>query len=181
MNKWLVLVIAAVMMLIIMSAPAKSQAPEIVYDDNESFITAVKQCAAYHNNLMDPADEVPVDIVAAMAVLETGYGKSRFAHEANNLFGIRTWDLSSPHVKPLNYKTTKWAVKKYDTKCDSVQDMMRILNNLHFYENFREARTMYLTLRGDLYNMVDQLSSWSTNPDYTILVKKHVQHVSLLN
>ena len=74
MNKWLVLVIAAVMMLIIMSAPAKSQAPEIVYDDNESFITAVKQCATYHNNLMDPGDEVPVEIVAAMAVLETGYG-----------------------------------------------------------------------------------------------------------
>ena len=176
-----VLVIAASLMIIMSSAPAQSQAPKIVYDDNDSFVVAVKECAKYHNSLLDNADHIPVEIVAAMAVLETGYGTSRFAHEANNLFGIRTWDLDSPHVKPLNYKTTKWAVKKYETKCDSVQDMMRILNNLHFYEKFREARNMYYAFRGDLYKMVDHLTAWSTNPDYTDLIKNRVQHVSLID
>ena len=94
----LVLVLAASLMIIVTSAPAQSQAPKIVYDDNDSFVLAVKECATYHNSLLDNADHIPVEIVAAMAVLETGYGTSRFAHEANNLFGIRTWDLDSPHV-----------------------------------------------------------------------------------
>ena len=177
----LVLLLAALAMIVMSSAPAQSQAPKIIYDDNDSFVLAVKECATYHNSLLDKADHIPVEIVAAMAVLETGYGTSRFAHEANNLFGIRTWDLDSPHVKPLNYTTTKWAVKKYETKCDSVQDMMRILNNLHFYEKFREARSMYYAFRGDLYKMVDHLTAWSTNPDYTDLIKNRVQHVSLID
>ena len=36
------------------------------------------------------------EIIHAMAVLETGYGTSRFAIEGNNLFGIRTWDPETP-------------------------------------------------------------------------------------
>ena len=59
--------------------------------------------------------------------------------------------------------------------------MMRILNNLHFYEKFREARNMYYAFRGDLYKMVDHLTAWSTNPDYTDLIKNRVQHVSLID
>jgi len=155
--------------------------PKIEYTDNDSFILAVNECADYENGLLDPQDRVPNEIIAAMAVLETGYGTSRFAHEANNLFGIRTWDLDSPHVKPLNYKTNRWAVKKYATKCDSVKDMMRILNNLHFYEKFREARSLYLSFRGaSLYDMVDTLTSWSTNPQYTKLVNSRVKHISMV-
>lgn len=154
--------------------------PKIEYHDNDSFISSVKTCADYENSLVDEADQVPVEIIAAMAVLETGYGQSRFAHEANNLFGIRTWDMDSPHVKPLNYATTKWAVKKYNTKCDSVKDMMRILNNLHFYEKFREARLNFLNNVGySLYDMVDTLSPWSTNPRYTELVNNRVKHIQI--
>jgi len=66
-----VLVIAASLMIIMSSAPAQSQAPKIVYDDNDSFVVAVKECAKYHNSLLDNADHIPVEIVAAMAVLET--------------------------------------------------------------------------------------------------------------
>ena len=154
--------------------------PKIEYHDNDSFISSVKTCADYEISLVDEADQVPVEIIAAMAVLETGYGQSRFAHEANNLFGIRTWDMDSPHVKPLNYATTKWAVKKYNTKCDSVKDMMRILNNLHFYEKFREARLNFLNNVGySLYDMVDTLSPWSTNPRYTELVNNRVKHIQI--
>ena len=166
---------------ILLPLPAQTGGqPEIEYTDNDTFITSVKTCADYENSLVDEADQVPVEIITAMAVLETGYGQSRFAHEANNLFGIRTWDLTSPHVKPLNYESSKWAVKKYNTKCDSVKDMMRILNNLHFYEKFREARKLYLTFRGvSIYDMVDTLSPWSTNPKYTLLVNNRVKHIEV--
>ena len=155
--------------------------PSIEYSTNLQFVKAVGRCIDFINLHLEPQQRVHRDIIIAMAVLETGYGTSRFAHEANNLFGIRTWDLNSPHVKPLNYSSTKWAVKKYETKCHSVQDMMRILNNLHFYEKFRDARSMYYAFRADLYDMVDHLEAWSTNPDYTVLVKNRVKHVSLID
>ena len=154
--------------------------PSIEYSNNTEFILAVGKCIAFHNLQLDIESRVHRDIIVAMAVLETGYGQSRFAHEANNLFGIRTWDKDRPHVKPLNYATTKWAVKKYNTKCDSVKDMMRILNNLHFYEKFREARLNFLNNVGySLYDMVATLSPWSTNPRYTELVNNRVKHIQI--
>ena len=52
-----------------------------------------------------------------MAVLETGYGTSRFAKEANNLFGIRTWDKNAPQLKAKENPNASWGVKKYPTKC----------------------------------------------------------------
>ena len=177
---WGAIVIMGLFVLLAPMKAASSTQPKIEYNDNDSFIASVKTCADYENSLLDEADQVPVEIIAAMAVLETGYGQSRFAHEANNLFGIRTWDMNSPHVKPLNYATTKWAVKKYNTKCDSVKDMMRILNNLHFYEKFREARLNFLNNVGySLYDMVDTLSPWSTNPRYTELVNNRVKHIQI--
>ena len=36
--------------------------------------------------------QVPNELIVAQAVVETGWGDSRFANEANNLFGIRTFD-----------------------------------------------------------------------------------------
>ena len=51
-----------------------------------------------------------------MAVLETGYGKSRFALEGNNLFGIRTWSKDVPTKKAKGNPDAEWGVKAYPTK-----------------------------------------------------------------
>ena len=37
----------------------------------------------------------------AQAIIESNWGKSRFAIEGNNYFGIRTWDDNVPQLKPL--------------------------------------------------------------------------------
>ena len=66
--------------------------PDMNYNSNTSFIQAVTKCIDYVN-LTTPVDQrVPREIIVAMAVLETGYGSSRFALKGNNLFGIRTWN-----------------------------------------------------------------------------------------
>jgi len=163
-------------------AATEPKQPIIEYTNQDEFITSVQSCATFENSLLNENDHVPVEIITAMAVLETGYGKSRFANVANNLFGIRTWDLSTPHVKPLGYEgdEIKWAVKKYDTKCDSVKHMISILNNLHFYEKFREAREQFFNFRGvSLYDMVHTLHPWSTNPEYTNLINNRVKHIEV--
>ena len=38
---------------------------------------------------MQPYDRIPINLVIAQAIHESNWGKSRFAVEGNNLFGIK--------------------------------------------------------------------------------------------
>ena len=113
-----------------------------------------------------------------MAVLETGYGTSRFAKEANNLFGIRTWDKNAPQLKAKENPNASWGVKKYKTKCLSVKNMINIINKLHVYEDFRiERAKQFESGVIDIDAQIDHLHKWSTNPEYTKLVKNRAKKV----
>ena len=106
-----------------------------------------------------------------MAVLETGYGKSRFATEANNLFGIRTWSKNVPQMKALANPDAVWGVKKYKTKCQSVKDMIRILNTHPAYEKFRDYREQQIDAGEWNYSqLLSGMTAWSTNPDYQKII-----------
>ena len=147
--------------------------PEIVYSDNESFMRAVNSCVDFVNLTTPPADRIQKDIIVAMAVIESGYGTSRFAIQGNNLFGIRTWNNNEAQMKPKDNPDAEWGVKTYITKCKSVADMISIINRLEVYNAFRAERQRQLE-EGivDLDRMIDHLSAWSTNPKYTALVKE---------
>jgi len=146
--------------------------PSIEYSTDIEFIMAVGRCVDYLNLHHLHEERVHKYIIVAMAVLETGYGKSRFAKDANNLFGIRTWDENEPQLKPLELPDAEFGVKKYPTKCDSVEDMIDIINRLPAYEDFRIERESQLQSgKIDLDKQIELLSKWSTNPKYTELVK----------
>ncbi len=155
--------------------------PEMIYDTNEQFVTAVNKCISYVNLSTPPDERVHAHIIIAMAILETGYGNSRFAKEGNNLFGIRTWDEKAPQLKPKGNPDAKWGVKVYITKCKSVKDMIRIINELDVYKKFREERANQLaTGTPNLGEMINHLSPWSTNPRYTRLVISKVNQIQEL-
>ncbi|MBR18561.1 MAG: hypothetical protein CMA64_00180 [Euryarchaeota archaeon] len=152
--------------------------PAIEYSNNKEFVLAVGKCIQYINLTIKHEDRVHREIIIAMAVLETGYGKSRFAKEGNNLFGIRTWEPSTPQLKPLGNPDVKWGVKAYKTKCSSVKDMVNNINTHHAYELFRIERAEQLANHTiDLDKQIDLLNKWSTNPIYTTLVKQKVKSV----
>ena len=155
--------------------------PEMIYNDNQSFIKAVTKCIDYVNLTTPPMERVPSEIIVAMAILETGYGKSRFATQGNNLFGIRTWNKDEAQLKPKDNPDVEWGVKTYITKCQSVKDMVKIINNLSVYEGFRQKREEQFTSGViDLFSLIDELSKWSTNPKYTMLVKSKAKEVQNL-
>ena len=77
----------------------------------------------------DTIDVVMTSSTELQEVIVTGYGTSRFAKEANNLFGIRTWDKNAPQLKAKENPNASWGVKKYPTKCLSVKNMINIINN----------------------------------------------------
>jgi len=152
--------------------------PSIEYNNNTEFVQGVQKCVMYHNLGLTVDKRIPMEIITSMAVLETGWGQSRFAKKANNLFGIRTWDPNVPQLKPLDLPDADFGVKRYITKCASVKDMIDILNRHPAYEAYRIERANQLAENAiNIDRQIELLNKWSTNPDYTKLVKAKVKTI----
>ena len=144
--------------------------PEIKIDNKDEFITSMNRCITYLYRDLDVEEHLPRELIIAQAILESDYGKSRLAGVSNNLFGIRTWDKTEPHVYPLGVETWPgWGVKAYESKCDSVQDYLRIINEVWAYEELRTVRDTNPLADGLV--LADYLFRFSTNPAYADLVK----------
>ena len=147
------------------------QEPEFEYKDRESFIKATGRCVEYINYTTDKMSRVPTSIIIAMAGIESGWGTSRFATEGNALFGVRTWDDNTPQMKPLELPDADFGVKKYRNKCDSVRDMIRILNTHPAYELFRERKEQQIDDgKWNYRELLEGMTAWSTNPDYGAII-----------
>ena len=146
--------------------------PEYEFTDKTSFINATAKCVSYLNWTTDRSKRVPISIIIAMAGIESAWGTSRFAKEGNALFGVRTWDLkNTPHMKAKGNPDATWGVKKYKTKCQSVKDMIRILNTHPAYELFRDVRAENLESgQWDYGRLLSGMTAWSTNPDYKQII-----------
>jgi len=147
------------------------QEPEFEYKDRESFIKATGRCVEYINYTTDKMSRVPTSIIIAMAGIESGWGTSRFATEGNALFGVRTWDDNTPQMKPLELPDAEFGVKKYQNKCDSVRDMIRILNTHPAYTVFRERKEQQIDAgKWNYRELLEGMTAWSTNPDYGAII-----------
>ena len=148
------------------------QEPEFEYIDKATFIESTRRCVQYLNYTTDRLSRVPTSIIMAMAGVESGYGTSRFATEGNALFGVRTWDLKNvPHMKAKGNPDASWGVKKYTTKCQSVQDMIAILNRHPAYKEFRIEREKQIDAgKWDYRALMVRMSAWSTNPEYAEII-----------
>lgn len=83
----------------------------------------------------------PNSIVLAQAIVESGWGNSRFFKRANNLFGIWSYRASEPRI--LAGKTrngVKIYVRKYDDLSGSIIDYFGTVARTRAYRKFRAAR-----------------------------------------
>ena len=176
---WLVLLILITLQTTLghdMDKTIKARKPDLVYNDSKEFLSALESCIKWVEKDKNKFQIVPREIIIAQAVIESDYGTSRFAKEANNLFGIRTYDLSLPHVKPLGQPESKFGLKKYKDKCDSVVDYYKVINNGHAFERFREVRyQMVLLDEIDVFELAETLERYASNPNYVNLVKKTIK------
>jgi Bax protein len=146
--------------------------PEFEFDDQVSFINATSKCVSYLNWTTSKDKRVPISIIIAMAGVESAWGTSRFAKEGNALFGVRTWDLeNTPHIKALGNQDASWGVKKYTSKCESIRDMIRILNTHPAYDKFRDYREEQIADGEWNYReLLSGITAWSTNEDYVEII-----------
>ena len=78
-------------------------------------------------------------LALAQAIVESGWGRSRFAREGNALFGQWTWDKSQG-LAPSGAPEAGHAVRAFGSLLDSVRGYMHNLNTHASYREFRAAR-----------------------------------------
>ncbi len=91
------------------------------------------------DTLLSRVDIIPENLVLAQAIVESGWGKSKFAKEANNYFGIRCYTPGCG-VKPSESSDSTFWVKKYPTIESCIEEYIRTLNTGLAYDNLRKAR-----------------------------------------
>ena len=147
--------------------------PIVHTDTKDNFVYSVNHCITHLYQFVPEEKQIPRELIIAQAALETGWGKSRFANEANNLFGIRTWNKTEPHLLPIPWtKWPGWGVKVFETKCQSVAAYIDIINEVFAYEEFREVRKQ----GGTVFEMADTLTKYASRDNYTDLVKQVIKH-----
>ena len=86
-------------------------------------------------------DVIPTSLALAQAALESGWGKSRFAREANNLFGH--WTYSGVGLMPQSRAIGKThMIRIFSSLQKSVNSYMLNLNTNDAYTVFRERRLL---------------------------------------
>ena len=153
------------------------QEPEFTYINDTQFIRAMHKCINYINFKTPKNLRVPYEMIIGQAALESGWGTSRFAKEANNLFGIRTWTKETPHLLPVGIEQWPgWGVRVFPSKCDSVKEYVRLLNEHPAYEDFRELRLK----TNDPIALIKTLDKFSTTPDYDKRVIRMIKKIRKL-
>ena len=153
------------------------QEPEFTYVNETQFIRAMHKCINYVNFTTPKHLRVPYEMILGQAALESGWGTSRFATEGNNLFGIRTWTESDPHLLPVGVeKWPGWGVKLFASKCDSVKYYIDLLNNHSAYEDFRKLRLK----TNDPIALIKTLDKFSTTADYDKRVIRMIKKIRKL-
>lgn len=84
-------------------------------------------------------DTVPVALALVQGAIESGWGKSRFVREANNVFGHWTWGEKG--IIPLQREEGKThKIRIFDTLQKSVDAYLLNLNRHFAYKEFRKVR-----------------------------------------
>ena len=100
----------------------------------------VLSSASARDQLLSKVDVIPSSLALAQAASESAWGQSRFATEANNLFGIWTYD-ESKGLKPKDREQGKThLVRVFDDIGDSVRYYMHTLNSHPAYDELRAIR-----------------------------------------
>ena len=137
------------------------------YDINprDQFVQGIAECTILNNAFIPPNERVVVAISVAQAILESDWGRSRFATEANNFYGIIQTDETEPHIKSLNSNVL---LKVYGNKCESVADYIDLLNSSSAFVQYRDVRVkQYMDDNVDVRAVVKSLKNYAVDPEYT--------------
>ncbi len=136
--------------------------------------------------LLKRIDIIPPALTLAQAANESGWGMSRFAQHANNIFGEWTFTPGTGLVPEGRPKGETYEVKRFDTLYASIRSYLRNLNTHSAYRSMRNQRLKLrekgLPLTG--YNLAGEMRFYSTRRDaYVAEIRQMIRgnHLEKLN
>ena len=130
------------------------------------------------DELYDKMELHPTSIIIAQAVIESGWGTSRFFEKANNVFGI--WSFNEHEQRMVAGKkrgTKKVYLKKYKDVEQSINDYFLMLSTKDAYKDFRIKRLE----SQDPFVLIEELGKYSELRDaYILNLKNTIKQNKLL-
>jgi len=143
---------------------------------NREYINLLKQeyKAKTDKQLLQALKPHPISIVLAQAAIESAWLTSRFALEANNIFGIWSLKSSEPRIAASSLRKSKTIyLRKYKTLKVSIEDYYKNIGKNRAYKKFRKARLN----TNDPYKLIKYLRNYSERKEhYVKLLKKMIQY-----
>ncbi|RCW28918.1 glucosaminidase domain-containing protein [Marinilabilia salmonicolor] len=97
--------------------------------------------AQNERDLLNRLHPHPLSIILAQAAIESGWGSSRFFKEANNAFGIWSYNSNEPRIVAGESRGEDAIfLRSYDTLFESVYDYLLVVARGHAYRDFRNIR-----------------------------------------
>ena len=142
--------------------------------DEHQLVFDVMDCVKQYNTYSDHSLQFPPLLAAAQAMHESNWGLSRFAQEGNNYYGMKTWDLTRPHIKIQGMEDANFGMRAYPNLCFSVADYMELLLTSKTYTYFREVLA-----RGDYTweELLEGLDDYATDAEYRKKVIKMIYKI----
>ena len=147
--------------------------PNFENSSNQLFLDNVNKCVEYVYFYNKNIKQVNIELLLAQAALESGWGTSRFAKVGKNLFGIRTYDLTEPHMLPSN-SPKNWGVKVFEHECNSVLYYIQTLNNHSAYKDYRRMLDDGID---DPFILVETLSAYASDKNYFAKIKSIITKI----
>jgi len=115
----------------------------------------------------------PTSIIIAQAIIESGWGTSRFFQKANNIFGVWSFDKREKRVPAYKKRGKKTIyLKKYRNMEASIYDYLLTLSKKDAYKEFRKERLK----TQDPYKLADYLIRYSEEREtYTKRIKEMIK------
>lgn len=121
----------------------------------------------HRKQLLSRVDMIPTALVLAQAANESAYGTSRFAQQANNIFGEWTFTPGTGIVPKGRPAGETYEVKKFSSLSDSIQSYINNLNTHNAYSGLRASRETMRSKQQPLqgFYLAEGLLSYSTRRD----------------
>jgi Bax protein len=127
-------------------------------------------------------DRIPESLVLAQAAKESGWGTSRFAQQANNLFGEWCFTPGCGLVPQNRRDGHRHEVRRFDSVADSVRSYFLNLNRHERYRAFRLKRAEFRQIEAALngWILADELRYYSERrEEYVTDIKNLILHNDL--
>lgn len=134
-------------------------------DEQHKFVNQINYCLTQLYKRIPENRHIDKEIIIAMATIESNFGKSRFATLGYNFFGIRTFNLDKPHIKPKGYENPNFGLIKFKHFCESVNYTVWTLNDHPAHKRFSQTKD------------VKDLHNWAADPDYRNKIRRRIKFI----